>query len=273
MFGLTVALLALLYLGCVTALQRRVLFPATKLDGPSPAERLPSVEILHVGKDAGVEAWYLPPESADGPSPAVVFAHGNAELIDMWLPTFEELPRRWGIGVLLVEYPGYGRSAGQPSEESIAETMAAAFDALALRPEIDRERIVAYGRSLGGGAACALARQRPVAGLILESTFTSVRALARRVGLFGPLVADPFDNLEVVRSYGGPVLVVHGTRDTLIPASHGRALAAGSPRSTLVLVDCGHNDCPRPWRAVEALLAEAKALPGPPAGVDRRAID
>jgi fermentation-respiration switch protein FrsA (DUF1100 family) len=191
-------------------------------------------------------------------APVLVFAHGNAELIDSWAEAFDE-PRRWGLGCLLVEYPGYGRSGGSPSEASIAQAMTGAYDVATGLPGVDPTRIVAYGRSLGGGAACALARRRPVAALVLESTFTSVRSfLPSR--LPGFLVRDPFDNLSVVRSYPGPLLIVHGTRDELIPATHALELHRAAPRSELVLEPCGHNDCSRPWTVLRSFLARSRVL-------------
>jgi pimeloyl-ACP methyl ester carboxylesterase len=257
---MTVVLLGLIgivgYLGLVFALQRAVLFPRPAPPPRSPAEGRPDVEVAWIGPDRAVEAWYLSPMGAAPaqPVPVLVFTHGNGELIDYWLDEFE-IVRSWGLGVLLVEYPGYGRSGGSPSEASITATMAEAYDFLASRPEVDAGRIVAYGRSVGGGAACALVRERPVAALILESSFSSVRRLARRHGLFGPLVRDPFDNLAVVRDFEGPVLVIHGRSDRLIPPAHGEALAENAPSAEFVLFDCGHNDCPRPWAEVRSFLA------------------
>ncbi len=114
-------------------------------------------------------------------------------------------------------------------------------------------RIVAYGRSLGGGAACALAREREVAALILESAFTSVSAIAQRLGVPRPLVRDRYDNLTTVASLDIPVLVVHGERDTIIPVSHGEELARAAGVE-LVRLPCGHNDCPRPWGEIREFL-------------------
>ena len=207
------------YFVLACAMQRSVLFPAPPVAGAGALERIPGAEQIWIDTDgARAEAWYLPPLlAAPGPAPLVVFAHGNGELIDDWAEAFEP-PRRWGAGVLLVEYPGYGRSTGSPSQDSIAATMASAFDRMAAREEIDPARIIAYGRSLGGGAVCALARERRLAALVLESTFTSVRKLARGFGLPGFLVRDPFDNLGALRSYPGPVLIV-------APYSLGRALS------------------------------------------------
>jgi fermentation-respiration switch protein FrsA (DUF1100 family) len=132
--------------------------------------------------------------------------------------------------------------------------METAFDYLAARPDVDSRRIVAYGRSVGGGAAAALTRQRPVAALVLESSFTSVRHMARRHGLFGPLVRDPFDNLGAVAAFEGPVLVIHGRDDRMIPPAHGRALAERARDAELVMLECGHNDCPRPWVQLRGFL-------------------
>jgi len=251
-FGL-VGILA--YFGLAYALQRAVLFPRPPRPVRSPADGRPDVEVTWLGADGGVEAWYLAPAGAgpDRPAPAIVFAHGNGELIDYWLDEFE-IVRSWGVGVLLVEYPGYGRSGGLPSEATITQAMLDAFDYLARRRDVDPGRIVAYGRSVGGGAAAALVRRRPVAALVLESSFTSVRRMARRHGLFGPLVRDPFDNLGAVGEFEGPVLVIHGRDDRLIPADHGRALAERARAGELVLLDCGHNDCPRPWSELRAFL-------------------
>ena len=252
LFGL---LAVLGYLGLAFALQRSVLFPRPPRPQTSPAEGHPDVDVVWLGPDRAVEAWYLAPQGTGShrPAPVLVFTHGNGELIDYWLDEFEVV-RGWGLGVLLVEYPGYGRSGGNPSEASIAQTVAAAYDYLGSRPDVDPDRIVAYGRSVGGGAAGVLVRQRPVAAMILESSFTSVSRMARRHGLFGPFVRDPFDTIGAVGDFDGPVLVLHGRDDRMIPPAHGKELAERAPSGELVWMDCGHNDCPRPWKEVRDFL-------------------
>jgi fermentation-respiration switch protein FrsA (DUF1100 family) len=119
---------------------------------------------------------------------------------------------------------------------------------------------VLHGRSLGGGAAAIVAANRPSAALVLESTFTSVRSFAHRFLAPEFLIRDPFDTLSVVRKYPGPVLVVHGDRDELIPPAHAEALAQASRRSQLHLVPGGHNDCPRPWALMRRFLTERDVL-------------
>lgn len=235
--------------GAAWALQRSVLFPAPPASSVSPAAARPSIETIHLGPDR-VEAWFMAAQGVTGPAPVIVFTHGNGELIDHWIDAFSAMARE-GVSVLLVEYPGYGRSGGTPSEASITRAMLAAWDTLAARPDVDSDRIVAWGRSLGGGAACALASHREVAALVLESSFTGVRPLARRFGIVGPLVRDPFDNLSVVAAFDRPVLVLHGERDGMIPAGHGVALDRAALDSEIVLLPCGHNDCP--WQGERVL--------------------
>lgn len=258
--ALSLALVLLGYWALLFAVQRRLLFPRPPADaGPErPADARP----LWLDTRAGpVEAWFLAPASGDtAAAPLIIYHHGNGELIDFWPRAFDPLRRR-GVAILLVEYPGYGRSAGEPCQESITEATCAAFDLMLREPGIDPRRIVAYGRSLGGGAACVLARERPVAALVLESPFTSVRALTARYAAPGFLARDPFDNLAVVRRFGGPLLILHGSRDQVIPTGHGRRLAAAAPQAEFHLRPCGHDDCPPPWDLVLTFLENRGLLP------------
>lgn len=234
--------------------QRATMFPRHLVprDGPPPPADAVVVR-LDTGKEE-IEVWLLPPLVGEpGTAPLLLFAHGNAELVDFWPASFEE-PRRWGLAVLLVEYPGYGRSTGRPSERSIARVMAAAHDWAAARPEVDARRIVGYGRSVGGAAIGLLTRDRELAALVLESTFTSVPAMAGRLGVPGFLMRDRFDTLAALRGFPGPALVLHGTRDTIVPTEESRTLAAANPRAELHLLACGHNDCPRPWYQLRRFL-------------------
>lgn len=240
--------LYLSYAGFIFAVQRRIIFPRDLISVPvsAPDPGATDFEPLDLSLPWGrVEAWFLP-ASGGLRRPAVIFAHGNGELIDHWLTPFQELARR-GIGGYLVEFPGYGRSEGHPSQATITETLVAAFDRLLTRPDVDPARIVFMGRSVGGGAVCALIPHRRPAALILMSTFTSVRAMASRYLVPGFLVQDPFDNLSQVARFEGPVLILHGRRDDIIPYAHGQALAKASRKGRLISQECAHNDCPPDW--------------------------
>ncbi|MGW8188050.1 MAG: alpha/beta hydrolase [Desulfobacterales bacterium] len=252
------------YCTLVFALQRQMIFPRSHI-GYAPVvlpDNLTIEKIWLTIPGATVESWYIPPTG--GPVndlyPALIFAHGNAERIEVCagdLMPFTTL----GIGVLLVEYPGYGQSAGTPSQKSITAAFTAAYDMLAARPDVDSSKIVFYGRSLGGGAVCALAAKRPAAALILASTFIGMRAMASRYLVPAFMVRDPFDNLTVVHDFSGPVLIVHGRYDDIIPFQHGQTLQKAARRATLLAYDCGHNDCPpdaeRFWRDIATFLRAA----------------
>ena len=256
LIGIVVGLAAV-YLAVVFFAQRAIIFPVPA--GAATAVPAGIETFSLAGRDGPVEAWLLRPTAGnERPAPLLLFTHGNGELIDDWAGEFAP-PRAAGFAVLLVEYPGYGRSAGAPSEAAIAAAVLAAYDWARDAPDIDPRRIVAYGRSLGGGPACLLAARRPIAGLILESSFTSVPALARRSLIPGFLVRDRFDNLAALQSYRGPLLVLHGTLDDIIPVDHGRRLAGSVPEAELELLPCGHNDCPRAWARILAFLGRIAA--------------
>jgi uncharacterized protein len=211
-----------------------------------------------------VETWFLPARQP-GRAPLIMNTHGNGELIDQWAERVGPL-RDAGFGVLRVEYPGYGRSGGKPSDESITATMLAAYDWAARDPRVDAARIVAHGRSMGGGAAGQLAKHRPVAAVVLESTYTSLAAMVRAHGVPDFLVATRLDTLTALAAYHGPLLILHGERDMVIPVSHARAMAAVYPRARLVIEDCGHNDCPPQWELVLGFLAENGVTSGSATG-------
>ncbi len=246
--GLLVAYWLLLFLA-----QRSVLFPMPPVTGAPP--RPPHAQQIWLPTSFGrLEAWYLPAlRPSKERSPLLLFAHGNGELIDYWPEEFEE-PRRWGMSVLLVEYPGYGRSDGAPSQASIMEGMLAAHDWARQHADVDASRIIPYGRSLGGGAASILAVERRAPALILESTFSSVAAFASGFAAPAFLVRDKFDSVSALKTFNAPVLILHGDRDELVPPHHARTLAAAAGNSTLQFLPCGHNDCPRPWAEVRAFL-------------------
>jgi uncharacterized protein len=258
------AALYVAFLGALYLKQGSFIYPGTYVHVAAAPPRAPGVETLRIETpQAAVESLFLPGPVSSARLPVVIFAHGNGEVVDDWVSAFHGFQER-GIGVLLVEYPGYGRSSGTPSETSIRAAMDAAYDRLAADPRVDRSRIVGFGQSLGGGAICLLARDRPLRALILQSTFTSLDGFAARYWAPSFLLRDHFDNLSSVRRFPGPVLVIHGREDRLIPWTQGQQLAAASPHSTFRLYECGHG-CWQPdrvpfWQDAVPLLRSAGIL-------------
>jgi fermentation-respiration switch protein FrsA (DUF1100 family) len=257
--GIGVLVLAFVYVGVVALFQRRLLFPRPSVVG-APARPDDALQVWLPTAVGQVEAWYLAPLGGPpGPAPTLLFFHGNGELIDFCPEDFVE-PRRWGVGALLVEFPGYGRSSGTPSQENIRRAVLAAFDWAQAQSNIDARRIIAHGRSLGGAAAAILAVERSPAALVLASTFTSIRSFAHQFWVPEFVVLDPFDTLSLLPAYAGPVLVLHGSRDEIVPLRHGRALAQAARGAELEVLSCGHNDCAVPWSRIRRFLAERGVL-------------
>jgi hypothetical protein len=252
-----VAVLLLLNLVGMYFLQPRITFPR-----PPPYLQKPEALIAAGGEQlwldaagARVEAWLLPATAMTGPAPLLIHAHGNGELIDFWAGEFSRL-RAAGLHVLLVEYPGYGRSGGEPSEASVTAAFVAAHDRAVADPRVDARRVIGYGRSLGGGAIGQLAARRPIAALVLESTFTSLRDIVRRYYVPDWLVRNRFDTRAVLAKFDGPMLIIHGSRDGIIPVAHAHALKLAAPAARLRLLPCGHNDCPPQWELVLGFLGD-----------------
>lgn len=263
---LTPILLALLvYWTALFFYQRRMIFPsqmanAWQVPFVEVEAQVPGLEQHWIETEAGkTEFWFRPAEGASAESPAglVVFTHGNAELIDGQTWVFQRF-HRLGYHVAACEYRGYGRSSGSPSQAGITADHARMIEKLLERPDVDGKRLVLFGRSVGTGVACSIAEVQPPRALILLSPFRSIHAMA--AGYFAPglLVRDPFDSERTLAGYDGPTLILHGTRDRVIPIEHGEALLAAARDAQLVRLECGHNDVPTDsdgfWEPIESFL-------------------
>ena len=190
-----------------------------------------------------LHGWWLP--SGSPPLGHVILFHGNAGNICDRLPHAELLVSA-GFDVLLFDYRGYGRSTGKPFEQGTYRDARAALAALAGQPGFDGSRVVYVGESLGGAVALALAIERPPRALVLQSTFASVRDMARVHYPFIPaaLVPDAYPSLRLIRRLEAPLLVLHGECDEVVPISQGRALfqAAPEPKRLRLFPGAAHND-------------------------------
>lgn len=232
-----------LWLTALFFMQRSMIYPGIAMTLPE-REPPPDVESLwfDIG-DARIEAWWMP---ASNPRGIVIHTHGNGELID-YTPEEAGQLRQIGIAVLAVEFPGYARSTGMPDQQIITQTLVAAYDWIRHNAGYRDLPILGYGRSLGGGAISQLATRRKLDGLLLESTFSSIRALAARYYAPGFLLRDHYDTEAVLTSFNGPVLIAHGTADAVIAYSHSDKLLAAAKQAKRLSFDCGHNDCPPSW--------------------------
>lgn len=213
---------AVLYLGgCGLArvVSQSMLFPVP----PLSYHDLPGLTLLP-GTKPGEQfaAVYLPNPSA---SRLVILFHGNGDDLGPTMPRLQAL-RASGLAVLAVDYAGYGRSSGRPSEKGVYAAADAAYlhatEKLGWKPA----QVVVHGVSLGGAGATWIASRQPVGGLILESAFMS----AYRVVTYWPLIpGDQLKNLSRMKTVRCPVFVIHGTADNTVDVSHGRKLFAAAP--------------------------------------------
>ena len=238
--GIYVVVVALLW-----AFQEKLTFPAPRAALPDPHEVLGYGERIELTMRDGTRlvGWFLAAEGGEGA--ALLWFYGNGETIAAIWPTIRDF-RPPHAALLVLDYPGYGASEGKASEAGMYEAADLAYEAIASRPGVDSHRIYAYGRSLGTAAATHLAATREIAGLVLESPFTSAKGMAARHYRFVPtaLVRLRLDNIGRMPRIHCPVLILHGTADMLVPFQMGKdvAAAAGGPVEFVMIEGSGHND-------------------------------
>ncbi len=200
-------------------------------------EPLPSEVFLTASDGTKLSAVWIPNPQA---TCTILFSHGNAEDLGFDLPFLQELSES-GFNVLGYDYRGYGHSLGKPSEKGLYRDIEAAYNYLTGPLKVLPEYILVLGRSLGSGPAAYLAEVKPVGGLILESAFTSA---FRTVIPFPLFPFDQFPNLKRLSKIKCPILVIHGTRDTIVPIRHGKKLcnAYQGPKQYFWVEGAGHND-------------------------------
>jgi fermentation-respiration switch protein FrsA (DUF1100 family) len=232
---------------CLAALlyvrQRSLMyFPDPGRVSPAAAG-LPQAEEVELATSDGerVIAWHIAPR---GDQPIVLYFQGNGGNVAGRGERFRRLTSG-GVGLLALSYRGYGGSSGSPSEAGLLRDGAAAYEFAAAR--YPASRIVLWGESLGTAVAVAIAATRPVAGLALESPFTSTVDLAASIYWFMPvrfLMKDTFHSDKRIGSVTAPILILHGTRDEVVPIELGKRLyeTVRAPKRFLPLPGAGHND-------------------------------
>lgn len=190
LFMLIVSGLLALYL-----FQSKLIYPAPE----TPLNVLLPDNVSKVDLELSDGFLLMPKLSGNELLPLMIFSHGNGELASSLIDDFKLLLES-NIAVLIVEYPGYGGSTIKTDINSINETMLKAFDVASKLPQIDKNKIFAYGRSIGGGAAALLAKQRPLTALCLESTFSSFPKLVSEKGFPSFLVRDRYENEDIIKN-------------------------------------------------------------------------
>jgi fermentation-respiration switch protein FrsA (DUF1100 family) len=237
-------------------------------------------EDVWFGEHARLHGVYLPPPTngtggtggAGGTGLTLVIFHGNGGNVSHRAPLLARMRRELRAGLFIFDYQGYGLSSGRPSEAATRADARAALAYLRSRPDVDADRLVYYGESLGGAVAVTLATEAPPVALIVQSSFTSIAEMTATHypllrGLL-PLAPVSYDSLAAVPRLRVPLLVIHGGADTLISPDHGQRLydAAHEPKRLVIVPDAGHNDVhvrggPELWEAMRDFLGSLAGAP------------
>lgn len=233
-------------MGLLYLIQNRLIFhPESEMLDPAYFG-LAGVEEVSYPAEDGVRlvGWFSPPRPDE---PTIIFFHGNAGNLSHRGGRMKEAQDA-GLGMLLAGYRGYGRSEGSPDEEGLYRDARAALSYLHARPEVDRDKIVYFGESLGCAVALDLAVTAPPTALILEAPFSSMREEAAAVFPWLPtsfLLRSRFENAQKASRVRSPALVVHGRSDEVVPFEQGRkVLSALAGEKRFYELDCHHNDIP-----------------------------
>lgn len=271
--GLLTAVVAAVYLAAVAYLflaQRSYVFvPGGTLTSPAEND-LAGVEVitLKMADGTGLTGWYAQSEPG---KPTLLYFHGNAGNIAERAPRFEQVIAS-GYGLLAMSYRGFPGSGGSPSEETLFSDALEIFDWLASRTD----DIVIHGESLGTSVATHVAAERRARALVLEAPFTAAVDVAAETYPWVPvswLMRDPLLTRENIKRVDEPVLIVHGTADTVVPVAQGRRLyeLANEPKALLIVEGAGHSDLWKNglWPRVLAFLAEQGLVAQPVPAVRR----
>ena len=294
-------LLPVVAMGLMERFERKFVFFPTAAIELTPSDAGLEFEDVYFVTDDGIRlnGWYVPaprPESdisgntnntnntdtpagstelgsSDTPEVTILWFHGNGGNIGHRVGDLALISRRLGVNSFIFDYRGYGRSEGKPSESGVYRDARAALDYLSSRSEVDPERIVFFGRSLGTAVAVELAEElagesgsdKTPYGMILVSPLTTLKDMARALHPLLPLhllVGNRFNSLSRIGNVHCPLLVIHGETDEIIPLEQGRELfeAANSPKRFLSLPANGHNDSfsrsgAELWQSLDNFLA------------------
>ncbi len=222
---------------------------------------------LRAEDGVSLDAWYLPFEGARF---TFLVCNGNAGNMAYRLDRAQLIHAQLGASVLLFDYRGYGLSAGRPDEAGTYRDARAAHQFLVEAKRLAPASVVLFGESLGAAVATQLALERPAAGLVLESPFSSIPDMARAAYPFlppvGSLIRTRYDTLGKIPRLKMPLFVLHGERDDIVPLAQGRRVfeAAPQPKRFFTIPTAGHNDTylgggDAYWRALREFLESLRA--------------
>lgn len=231
----------------LSMMQRHFIYFPDETPVPPAASVIADARDVQLTTSDGVEliAWHVP--AMKNPRDiTVLVAHGNGGNLGGRASLARALANA-GFDVLMFDYRGYGGNPGTPSEEGLARDARAAYAYLTDSLDVEPQRILYFGESLGTGVVAELAREHPPAGILLRSPFTSLSALGKThypSVLVSLALSEDYPVIEHVGHLDMPITVVYGTEDDIVPPQQSRdvAEAVAGASETVVVDGAGHND-------------------------------
>lgn len=223
-------------------------FPTREITNTPDDLGMPFEEVYFPAADGKqLHGWFIPGRGDD----TIVWFHGNAGNISNRVYNIMLMNVHIGANLFIFDYRGYGLSEGKPSEKGLYSDGEGVLEYLRSRDDIDHDRLVLFGRSLGGCVVAELAMRHSAKAVIIESSFTSVDAMSRykrpAIAFFIPsrlLVRSRFDSLSKMGRIHSPIMIVHGDKDVTVPIHMGRELfnAANEPKRFYEIKGATHDD-------------------------------
>lgn len=246
LFVLMVVLGLLVKMNLLAQIHNKLIFyPSREIYSSPGRDGIPHEEIFVNTPDREkLHGYFLPAKVQTNKT--IIYLHGNADNVSSWYLAPVEIQKHVPVNALLVDYRGYGKSTGNPTIEGVIKDAESMYEFLIQRG-FKPENISVYGRSIGGAIALELATRRKVKSIVVQSSFLSLRDIAKEVYFFIPksLVEGRFWNSkELIKKINVPILVSHGSGDEIVPASHSYSLyeLANEPKKLVVLQGASHND-------------------------------
>lgn len=235
------------FIGLGWLLEQQMMYPATKYpkgnwNPPALGDWIHDVKIT---SEDGVKlhGWWAPRQDTDR---TLIWYHGNGGNLSFRIQGVKML-YQLGIQVLILDYRGYGKSDGTPSEHGLYNDGLAAYKFVRNEQNVPPDQLFLFGRSLGSAVATKIAVQKPEAGVILVSSFTSIADMAQHMfplPFVQYLTWTDYDSETRIKEIEAPLLMLHGSRDQIVPLELGKKLfqQANEPKNFVLLEGAGHND-------------------------------
>lgn len=223
-----------------------LLFVPTRQVFGSPASEGIEYEDIHIETDdrETLHGYHLPHEEKTNKT--IIYLHGNGDNVTIWYQSCVTIQKHVQVNALVVDYRGYGKSTGSPSRHGVVTDSLAMYKYL-IDKGLKPEDISIYGMSIGGAIGLELAKRKRVKGVVIQSSFTSLKDIAKDVYPLIPRVIirnDLLNSIQNIKQINAPILISHGSIDEVVPVEHAYKLfeAANEPKKLIILKGAMHND-------------------------------